>query len=119
MNRHFTRTAVRKPVRAAALAAAAGMMLVACGGSSTGTTTGSSSAPADTSPIKVGVLTDMTGAFGIVGKSNKAVAQFTIDEINASGGVLGRQLQLVLVDSASDPAVGAQVAQRLQDEGSY
>lgn len=116
MNRHFTRTAVRKPVRAAALAAAAGMMLVACGGSSTGTTTGSSSAPADTSPIKVGVLTDMTGAFGIVGKSNKAVAQFTIDEINASGGVLGRQLQLVLVDSASDPAVGAQVAQKLVEQ---
>jgi ABC-type branched-subunit amino acid transport system substrate-binding protein len=48
-------------------------------------------APAQAAPtVKVGVLTDMTGAFGIVGKSNKAVAQFTINEINKSGGVLGR-----------------------------
>ncbi|MEI7476709.1 MAG: ABC transporter substrate-binding protein, partial [Actinomycetes bacterium] len=63
--------------------------------------------------VKIGVLTDMTGAFGIVGKSNKAVAQFTIDEINKSGGVLGRKLEMVLADSATDPAVATQVASKL------
>lgn len=64
-------------------------------------------------PVRVGVLTDLTGAFGIVGKSNKAVAQFTADEINASGGVLGRKIELVVVDSASDPATAAKVASKL------
>lgn len=64
-------------------------------------------------PIKVGVLTDMTGGFGLVGKSNLAVAQFTINEINKNGGVLGRQLKLVLADGGSDPAIAVQAASRL------
>lgn len=63
--------------------------------------------------IKVGVLTDLTGAFGVVGKANEAVARFTVDEINAAGGVLGRKLEVVVVDGASDPAVNARVAEEL------
>ena len=99
------------------IAAVASLGLVACG-SSNSSATGTSPAashtgPATGEPIKVGVLTDMTGAFSIVGKSNKAVAQFTIDEINKNGGVLGRPLEMVLADSASDPAVGVQVATKL------
>jgi ABC-type branched-subunit amino acid transport system substrate-binding protein len=68
---------------------------------------------APSGPIKVGVLTDVTGAFGVVGKSNVETAQFTIDEINAAGGVLGRQLQAVVVDSASDTSVAATAARQL------
>ena len=80
------------------IAAVASLGLVACG-SSNSSATGTSPAashtgPATGEPIKVGVLTDMTGAFSIVGKSNKAVAQFTIDEINKNGGVLGRPRQI-------------------------
>lgn len=67
-------------------------------------------------PIKVGVLTDMTGPFGLVGKSNLAVAQFTINEINKKGGVLGRKLKLVLADGGSDPAIAAQAASRLVNQ---
>jgi branched-chain amino acid transport system substrate-binding protein len=66
--------------------------------------------------VKIGVLTDMTGGFGIVGKSNKAVAQFTIDEINKSGGVLGHKLEMVLADSATDAAVATQVASKLVNQ---
>src|SRR3954471_731750 len=64
-------------------------------------------------PIKIGALTDLTGAFGVVGKANQAIAQFTVDEINAAGGVLGRKVDLVMADSATDPAVGATVARKL------
>jgi ABC-type branched-subunit amino acid transport system substrate-binding protein len=63
--------------------------------------------------IKIGALTDLTGAFGVVGKANQAIAQFTVDEINAAGGVLGRKLELVVVDGASDPATSAKVAGQL------
>ncbi|HEY5183210.1 MAG TPA: substrate-binding protein [Dermatophilaceae bacterium] len=61
----------------------------------------------------MGALTDLTGAFGVVGKANKAVAEFTVAEINAAGGVMGRKIELTVVDSATDPSVGAQVAKRL------
>lgn len=67
-------------------------------------------------PIKIGVLTDITGAFSVVGLSNQAIAEFTIAKINAEGGVLGRPLEMVLVDSATDPAVGAQVARKLVEQ---
>ena len=77
-------------------------------GGSTGTPAGD--------PIKIGVLTDITGAFSVVGLSNQAIAQFTIDKINAEGGVLGRPLEMVLVDSATDPAIGAQVARKLVEQ---
>lgn len=75
---------------------------------------GGSSGSADAGkPIKIGVLTDLTGAFGVVGKANEAVARFTVDEINKAGGVVGRQLELVVVDGASDPATNARVANQL------
>jgi branched-chain amino acid transport system substrate-binding protein len=99
--------------RKAALASsvAALLVLTACSQGS------DSAAPAENSePVKVGVLTDMTGAFGIVGKSNEAVAKFTINEINENGGVLGRQLEMVLADSATDAAIATQVASRLVNQ---
>lgn len=74
---------------------------------------GSAASSGDAGPIRIGVLTDMTGDFGVVGKANKAVADFTVDEINQEGGVLGRTVEIVLADSATDPAVGATVARRL------
>jgi branched-chain amino acid transport system substrate-binding protein len=99
--------------RKAALASsvAALLVLTACSQGS------DSAAPAENSePVKVGVLTDMTGAFGIVGKSNEAVAKFTINEITENGGVLGRQLEMVLADSATDAAIATQVASRLVNQ---
>ena len=97
----------RTLLKGAAIGGAAigvGGVLAACG----------SSKP--TGPIKVGVLTDVTGAFGVVGKSNVETAQFTVDEINAAGGVLGRQLQLVVGDSASGTDTAATVARQLVEK---
>jgi urea transport system substrate-binding protein len=74
---------------------------------------GSSGGSATKTPIKVGVLTDLTGPYAIVGKSNKAVAEFAIGEINAAGGVAGRRVEAVVVDSASDPSAAAKVASQL------
>lgn len=95
---------VFKGLALAGAAAVLGGMLVAC------------SPAAPTGPIKVGVLTDVTGAFGVVGKSNVETAQFTVDEINAAGGVLGRKLELVVADSASDVATAATVARQLVEK---
>jgi urea transport system substrate-binding protein len=64
-------------------------------------------------PIKIGVLTDVTGGFSVVGASNVAVAQFTADKINAEGGILGRPVEIVVGDGASDAAAGATAARTL------
>lgn len=106
------RTALKRAAVGGASLTLSGGLLAACG-SGGGGGGGSSSRSA---PVKVGVLTDLTGAFGVVGKSNQAIAQFTADEINRSGGVLGRRIELVVVDSASDPATGAQVASQLVNQ---
>ena len=53
-------------------------------------------------PIKVGIATDLTGPIGFAGIPNSNVAKMVIDEINAAGGLLGRPLQIVLEDTASN-----------------
>src|SRR5919201_442658 len=69
-------------------------------------------------PIKVGVIADQTGPLSFVGLANANVARMVIGDINARGGLLGRQLKLVLEDSATDDAVAAAKAAKLvqQDE---
>ena len=47
-------------------------------------------------PIKVGVITDQTGALSFMGIANANVARMVIDDINAKGGLLGRQIDLYL-----------------------
>ncbi|MFK8068463.1 MAG: urea ABC transporter substrate-binding protein [Gammaproteobacteria bacterium] len=53
-------------------------------------------------PIKVGILHSLTGTMAISEKSVAEATQLAIKEINATGGLLGRQLKAVLVDGQSD-----------------
>jgi ABC-type branched-subunit amino acid transport system substrate-binding protein len=67
-------------------------------------------------PIKVGVIADQTGPLSFVGAANANVARMVIGDINAKGGLLGRQLELCLEDSATDDAVAGEVARKLVDQ---
>jgi branched-chain amino acid transport system substrate-binding protein len=60
-------------------------------------------------PIKIGVPVGLSGANSVVAPSVVQSAQLAVDEINAKGGVLGRQLALEVADDASG-AAGAQKA---------
>jgi ABC-type branched-subunit amino acid transport system substrate-binding protein len=73
-----------------------------------------SSAAAD--PIKVGVITDITGALSFMGTANANLAEMVIDDINAAGGLLGRPLELHLEDSATDDTVAEAKAAKLVRE---
>jgi len=64
-------------------------------------------------PIKVGVLADQTGPLSIIGLANANVARMVVGDINAKGGLLGRQLELHLEDSATDDDVAAERASKL------
>ena len=63
--------------------------------------------------IKVGVITDQTGALSFVGIANANVAKMVIHDINAKGGLLGRQIDLCLEDSATTDSVAEAKATKL------
>ena len=63
--------------------------------------------------IKVGVLHSLSGTMAISETSLKDMALFAIDEINAKGGVLGKKLEPVVVDPASNWPLFAEKAKQL------
>jgi urea transport system substrate-binding protein len=72
---------------------------------------GVSAQAADT--IKVGILHSLSGTMAISETSLKDVALMAIDEINAKGGVLGKKLEPVVVDPASNWPLFAEKARGL------
>ncbi len=64
-------------------------------------------------PIKVGILHAQTGTMAISEISVLQATLLAIDEINARGGVLGRPLEALVVDTRSDWTFAAQEAERL------
>jgi len=63
--------------------------------------------------IKVGILHSLSGTMAISETSLKDVALMAIDEINADGGLLGKQLEPVVVDPASNWPLFAEKAREL------
>src|SRR5476651_2215140 len=63
--------------------------------------------------IKIGILHSLSGTMAISETTLKDVALMTIDEINASGGVMGKQLEAVVVDPASNWPLFAEKARGL------
>jgi urea transport system substrate-binding protein len=64
-------------------------------------------------PIKIGVLHSLTGTMSISEISVKDGTLLAVEEINAAGGVLGRPLEAVIEDGASDLQTFAQKAKQL------
>ena len=65
--------------------------------------------------IKIGHLTPLTGFLGALGAYAQLGIKMAVDEVNASGGVMGRQIDLISEDSVN-PATGATKAQRMLDQ---
>jgi urea transport system substrate-binding protein len=95
----------------AALTVAAGLAVSACGGSSDSDSGGDSD-----EPIKVGSVLDLTGPLNIYGKPKIQATKLAIEDINANGGVLGRQLELVSYDSQSSVDKNVQYSNTLATE---
>ena len=68
--------------------------------------------------VKVGVLHSLSGTMAISETSLRDILLFAFDEINAAGGVLGKKIEPVVVDGASDWPTFAEKAEQLlvQDE---
>ncbi len=106
-NRH-ERRAMRASLKFAASAIAALVMVI-----TSGMLQGAAHAQ-DT--VKVGVLQSLTGTMAISEVTVKNATMLAIDEINAAGGVNGKQVTAVVEDGASEPGMFAQKAQKLIQE---
>lgn len=80
---------------AIALAAILALSLSACNSSS--------DSGDDTGPIKLGLTTALSGPNSIFGTTAKNAIGLAIAELNASGGLLGRRVELVMYDDQLDP----------------
>ncbi len=69
-------------------------------------------------PIVLGMLQPITGIFAEYGVGNKWSAERAVKEINANGGVAGRELVLKFDDEEGDPTVASSLAQKMLDDDS-
>jgi branched-chain amino acid transport system substrate-binding protein len=65
--------------------------------------------------LKIGLEGPMTGDYAYEGQGFEKAVRLLVDQTNAAGGLLGRQIELVVEDDAGDPTQAALVAQRLVD----
>lgn len=79
---------------------ALGIPMVACG-------------PAKAETIKIGVVMDLSGDLAAMGERMLNGARLAAEEINAAGGVLGKQVELVEEDGETDPAAGLERVKKL------
>ncbi len=63
--------------------------------------------------VKVGILHSLSGTMAISETSLRDVLLFTFDEINAKGGVMGKKIEAVVADGASDWPLFAEKAEQL------
>jgi branched-chain amino acid transport system substrate-binding protein len=67
-------------------------------------------------PIKIGLDNPATGTYAALGKNELIGAQLALEQINAKGGILGRQVQLLTEDSTSgDAGTAVEKARKLID----
>ena len=74
---------------------------------------GSSLALAQSGPIKIGVVTPLSGTYTPIGEQVKMGLDLAAKEINAAGGINGRKIDLIYEDEEANPAVATQKAEKL------
>ncbi len=92
-------TWLRKALVTSATASLVLVFVVACGGGQSTTTTSSQ----NKTPIKIGISLSLTGDFSADGLAFQQGYQLWRDDVNKSGGLLGRQVQLDFLSDASSP----------------
>ncbi len=69
-------------------------------------------ARAETS-IRIGMVDPLTGVYAAVAHNEVVGAKLAVEQVNAKGGILGRQIELLVEDSANDVGTGVQKARKL------
>ena len=64
-------------------------------------------------PLVIGLTMDASGQYAASGGEERLGAMMAIREFNAKGGVLGRQIEAIHIDTETTPATGSRVAERM------
>ena len=66
-------------------------------------------------PVKIGMVEPLSGVYAKLAEAELGGARLALEEVNQSGGILGRQSQLLIEDSANDMATGVAKTRQLID----
>jgi branched-chain amino acid transport system substrate-binding protein len=64
-------------------------------------------------PIKIGALFSVSGPAAFLGEPERNTAQMIVNDINKTGGIKGRQLELIVIDTQGDATKAVQGANKL------
>ena len=106
MNRIGIATRAKQRFAAAGAALLATGLVAACGSSS-------SSGGSSGKSVNVGVASTLSGTFASLGQPGLNGIKLALSQINQSGGLLGKKLNLMTADDQIDPATGATVTRNL------
>ncbi len=67
--------------------------------------------------VRIGVMAPLTGSWASEGQAMKQIVDLLADELNNTGGVLGKKVEIVAEDDGGDPRTAALAAQRLSTRG--
>lgn len=62
--------------------------------------------------IKIGAFFDLSGNAAFIGTPTKLVAQMAVEQINAQGGINGREIELIVGDTEANPAKAVNLAKK-------
>lgn len=92
--------------------------LLACAALALSSTACGPERPAALEPVKIGTIGSTSGSLATFGEALQDAIVLANESVNAAGGVFdGRPLELIIVDSASDPTTAAAKATELIDQG--
>lgn len=69
--------------------------------------------------VKVGMVAELSGAGAPSGTNWRDGIKIAVEEINAEGGILGKQVEVTEYDTQTDPQVSRALVQKAIDEGAY
>src|SRR5471030_210373 len=64
-------------------------------------------------PVRIGMVDPLTGVYAAPAGNEVMGAKLALEQMNAKGGILGRQVELLVEDSANDVGTGVQKARKL------
>lgn len=87
-------------------------LVAGCGGGQTADNGEDQGGAADADVIKIGFLGDLTGDTAVYGQNTLDGMEMAAEELNAAGGVLGKQIEIVVEDHRYDKAEAANIVQK-------
>ncbi len=98
------------------------LLIAACSStpstSPSSTSASSTTAPSKpTGPIKIGMITSLSGPYTPLGTNDKLGAEQEVSQINAAGGIGGRKIDLIVLDDTTNPTQAVTDFQTLVSDG--